>query len=203
MIQQNEFVCRLCNSKIFKDVLCLPRVSRNTLNMLEEPQFKYEAAPISIQVLECKNCGLVQTVQVLDDEHYTDSFWSASHIKQMANHQKQQATNFVIKYGLQGKRIIDIGCGDGNYLDFIRQAGALAFGVEPAIKEAAIAAKEHNLTVFTCFVNRHFPAPQGPYDAFVARQVLEHIPDINDFLQGVRQSLTLNRSISGFESTFI
>jgi len=31
--------------------------------------------------------------------------------------------------------------------------------------------------------------PDAPYDAFVTRQVLEHVPDPNDFLQGIRQSL--------------
>ncbi|WP_163540404.1 methyltransferase domain-containing protein, partial [Klebsiella pneumoniae] len=29
----------------------------------------------------------------------------------------------------------------------------------------------------------------GPFDGFVTRQVLEHVPDINDFLIGIRRNL--------------
>lgn len=82
--------------------------------------------------------------------------------------------------------MIDIECGDDNYLEFIREAGALAFGVEPALAPATIAIEERKLTVFTGYVTRKEPIPNGPYDAFVTRQVLEHIPDINDFFQGIR-----------------
>lgn len=203
----SEYTCRLCQAKEFNDVLCLPRVPRNVTNMLEESQCSNEPEPISIRVLKCCDCGLVQTAQVLADEFYVDSFWTASHIKQMVSHQKQQATNFIINYNLQGKRVVDVGCGDGNYLDLIRQAGALAFGVEPALAEAEVAIKEHNLTVFTNYVTRNLPVPYSPYDAFVTRQVLEHIPDINDFLQGIRESLTLDGigliEVPNFEQTLV
>lgn len=184
-------ICRLCKQTDISEVLHLATVPRNVLNMLEVSQLPlYGTKSVSISVLQCNGCGLVQTAQVLEDDHYTDSFWSASHIKQMVSHQKQQAIKFIDNYRLKGKRVVDIGCGDGNYLDFIRQAGALAFGVEPALAEAKIATNVHNHIVFTSYVGKDFPVPEAPYNAFVARQVLEHIPDINDFLQGIRKSLT-------------
>jgi hypothetical protein len=40
------------------------------------------------------------------------------------------------------------------------------------------------------YVVRGKPLPGAPFDAFVTRQVLEHVSDPNDFLQGIRDNLT-------------
>lgn len=101
MNQANEPICRLCHSKIIKNILHLPTVPRNVLSMHDDHNSELSKdSAISIRVLECQDCGLVQISQVLEDYHYVDSFWSASHIKQMVSHQKQQAEQFVFRCGL-------------------------------------------------------------------------------------------------------
>jgi hypothetical protein len=93
---QQPNICRLCKSTILSEVLHLATVPRNVLNMLDVSQLSlYGTSSVSISVLQCNCCGLVQTAQVLEDDHYTDFFWSASHIKQMVSHQKQQAIKFI------------------------------------------------------------------------------------------------------------
>jgi 2-polyprenyl-3-methyl-5-hydroxy-6-metoxy-1,4-benzoquinol methylase len=184
--------CRLCHSTDTQCFLTLDSVPHDVLRMLKESEIATNQA-ITLRAYLCNCCGLVQLPQNLDDEHYDDSYWSGSHIRAMVAHQSSQAETFVKKFKLQGKRVVDIGCGDGNYLEYIRSAGAIPFGVEPARSPAAIAQAKIGInSIHIAYVTGETPVPDGPYDAFTTRQVLEHIPDLNDFLIGIRRSLTAN-----------
>ena len=122
----------------------------------------------------------------MDDEYYEDSYWSASHIKSMVNHQKNQADSFVKEYELENKKVIDIGCGDGNYLEYIQASGAISYGVGPAKSTAAIAIDKMGLDkIHVGYETRDELIPGSPYDAFVSRQVLERTPDLNDFCKAL------------------
>ena len=85
--------------------------------------------------------------------------------------------------------MIEVGCGDGNYLGILRELGVDATGIEPSarFRDVALEAGHH---VLHGYVTAGEPVPGGPYDAFVTREVFEHVPDPNDFLQGIRRSLT-------------
>jgi 2-polyprenyl-3-methyl-5-hydroxy-6-metoxy-1,4-benzoquinol methylase len=181
--------CRLCYSTDTHCFLSLPSVPFDVLRMVHDKETSKDQS-ITLHVFECAVCSLVQLSQNLSDQHYDDSYWSGSHIKSMVSHQKSQAELFVKKYSLQGKKVVDIGCGDGNYLEYIRDAGAIPFGVEPARAPAMIARRKVGANrIHLGYVTSENTIPDGPYNAFVTRQVLEHIPALNDFLQGIKLSL--------------
>jgi SAM-dependent methyltransferase len=107
----------------------------------------------------------------------------------MQRYQREQAANFVGRFGLRGRRVVEVGCGDGNYLDYLRAAGAEVTGSEPSERFRALA-EARGFTVHAGYVHRTAPVPGGPYDGFATRQVLEHVPDPRAFLLGIRASLT-------------
>jgi SAM-dependent methyltransferase len=146
-------------------------------------------APISLEVYGCEVCGHVQLLVDPDGSYYDDYVMTVSHSPLMREFQRRQARAFVERFALAGRRVIEVGCGDGHYLGVLHELGVDAVGLEPSapFREMALSAGHE---VLDGYVTRATPVPGGPYDAFAAREVLEHIPDPNDFLQGIRRSLT-------------
>jgi len=139
-------------------------------------------------VLQCAKCGFVQIEPLLDDEYYEDYLMGAPHSAQMQAYQQRQALEFVRNFNLVGKTVKEIGSGDGCYLGHLRSAGCNATGIEPSAKSRAIAlAAGHRVEEGYVTAGRLLEA--APYDAFVTRQVLEHVPDIHGFLTGIRRNL--------------
>lgn len=144
--------------------------------------------PVSLTVAECRDCRFVQLLEIIDPGYYTDYLMTVSHSKQMCAYQRQQAIDFVQRHQLKGRRVIEVGCGDGNYLDYLRDAGATVAGIEPSSRFRELA-ESRGHTCHAGYVTRQSPVPEGPYDGFATRQVLEHVPDPQDFLGGIRRSL--------------
>jgi SAM-dependent methyltransferase len=144
--------------------------------------------PIKLTVYCCNRCGFVQIQPILGEEYYDDYMMVASHSKQMQEYQGRQAAEFVARFQLAGKSVKEIGCGDGSYLDHLKRAGAVALGIEPSQRTRDIALTKGH-AVEAGYVSAARLLEDGPYDAFVTRQVLEHVPDIHDFLMGIRLNL--------------
>ena len=143
---------------------------------------------IRLDVHRCDGCGFIQLSQELHATFYDEYVMTVSHAATMQTFQSQQARTFVERFALANRRVVEVGCGDGNYLDYLRAAGALVTGNEPSTPFRALASKRgHN--VLGGYIGEATPAPGGPYDAFVTRQVLEHVPDPRDFLTGIAASL--------------
>jgi SAM-dependent methyltransferase len=180
--------CRLCRAEDLRPVLTLERAPRDVSHLLTPEQAATDA-PIQLEVFRCDACGHVQLARDPEPAYYEDYLMTVSHSPQMRAFQRSQAEAFVSRFDLAGSRVIEVGCGDGNYLGILRSLGVDATGIEPSarFREVAMAAGHD---VLLGYVTADAPAPGGPYDAFVTREVFEHVPGPNDFLQGVRRSLT-------------
>jgi len=179
--------CRLCNSTDLKLFLEVQKTAGNISRMLKKEELGLVKAT-DLKVYKCCQCGFTQLNKTLADDFYDEYLMGTSFSPQMDDYQMSQASNFINRYHLQGKSIIEVGCGDGGYLEKLNQAGAKAVGIEPSKKFRDEALKK-NLKVYLGYVSKQNPIPNGEYDAFVTRQVLEHVPEIHDFLQGIKKSI--------------
>jgi SAM-dependent methyltransferase len=167
--------------------LAIANAPRN-IQRLFRPMDLHLDRPIDLCVLACARCGFVQIEPLLDDAYYDDYLMTTTHSRQMQEYQRRQAHDFVQQHALVGKSIKEMGCGDGSYLDHLRDAGALPCGIEPSARFRELAlARGH--AVENGYVTATRRLSDGPYDAFVTRQVLEHVPDIHAFLTGIRLNL--------------
>jgi SAM-dependent methyltransferase len=84
--------------------------------------------------------------------------------------------------------VLEAGCGDGNFCNHLKEAGARPFGIEPSrrFRELAIS---RGFDVEEGYLTAGRKLSAGPFDAFATRQVLEHVPDIHDFLGGIRHNV--------------
>ncbi len=89
---------------------------------------------------------------------------------------------------LEGRRLLDLGCGQGTFLDVARAAGLRTAGVEVAERAAdATEAKGHR--VFRGSVEDPFCAPEERFDIITMWDILEHLRRPRAALQNAYERL--------------
>jgi 2-polyprenyl-3-methyl-5-hydroxy-6-metoxy-1,4-benzoquinol methylase len=89
---------------------------------------------------------------------------------------------------LQGEsgKLLDVGCGNGNFLRHAQARGWRAVGVEPDL-EAAKIAESHGCSVFRTAIEDF--SPGTAYDAVTIWHVLEHLDDARSLLSRLAAAL--------------
>ena len=144
---------------------------------------------IDLNIGICENCGLIQLYNE-PVAYYKDVIRAAAVSEEMREFRIRYFADFINKYSLSGKKIIEIGAGNGEFMSFMRAAGGNVFGVEHC-HEAVVNAKSLGYIVEEGYPEGDsFRLDNGPFDAFYIMNFLEHIPDPNDFLQAISNNLT-------------
>lgn len=86
------------------------------------------------------------------------------------------------------RRIFEIGCGDGNFLAYLRGHGWRVHGSEYHPDTAAMVRRRHGIDLFVGDVANAVPAG-APFDVVAAYHVLEHVYQPAEWLAAVRRML--------------
>lgn len=174
-------------------------------NFIEKPLLRYEDMPavaqnfptsadlkedrgVNLEVVQCSSCGLVQ-LNTEPVPYYRDVIRAAAFSPEMGEFRQAQFLEFVNKYRLLNKKIIEIGCGRGEYLSLMKKTGALVFGIEH-LNSSVQECHKNDLQVSEAYIeDADYKIPYGPFDAFFILNFLEHIPNINSFLKGIAGNL--------------
>lgn len=99
------------------------------------------------------------------------------------------AESLVERYGLQGKRIIEIGCGKGEFLTMLCELGANSgIGFDPAVDPERTRAPAKGEAKFVQdFYSEKYADQQG--DFVCCKMTLEHIAPTADFMGTVRRAV--------------
>lgn len=180
--------CRLCHQSALSTSITLSRVPRNVQRLFKPEEIHLDSA-VELSVQTCNRCGFVQITHLLESTYYDDYLMGTLHTPQAHEYQQRLARDFVAQHNLVGKHIYEIGCGHGSYLVHLADAGARVSGIEPSDSARALA-QSHGFNVDSGYIHADRVLDGGPFDAFVTRQVLEHVPDIHSFLHGIYRNLT-------------
>jgi SAM-dependent methyltransferase len=180
--------CRICGRPFFPEPLFqfagMPAVAQNF------PKAEDAAADrgSDFDVVQCSGCGVVQ-LTCGPVAYYRDVIRAAAVSQEMADHRRRQFAEFVRAHSLRGRPVIEIGCGNGEYLRWLADSGAAAHGLEH--NEAAVeACRRQGLSVQKGFVeSANTRLAGGPFDGFLMLSCLEHLPDVNGVLAGIRANL--------------
>jgi SAM-dependent methyltransferase len=182
--------CRFCGTSLkrtFVDLGCSPIANefiRTEALTKMEPFY-----PLRAYV--CEKCLLVQippeqTPQNLFNAQYPYfSSFSDSWLK----HAHKYATMAAKRFNLDAAhRVVEVASNDGYLLQYFKEAGIPVLGIEPAqnCAEAAIAKGIPTEIRFFGNLTARALAADYPADLMVANNVLAHVPDINDFVEGFR-----------------
>lgn len=179
--------CRLCAAPALETAFSLPAMPRWNHRLLKPAELAGDR-PVDITVRRCACCGFVSTAMNLDDDYYDEYLNVPSLSAQARQFQAAQASAFVERFALAGRQVLEVGCGDGFFLQSLADAGARVHGIEPSAGQRRVA-EGRGLSVEGGVLSQQRILAAGPFDAFVTRQVLEHVDDIRDFLQTVRANL--------------
>ena len=94
--------------------------------------------------------------------------------------------SIVNKY-CNGKVLLDIGCGTGEFLDYCRKMNFITIGIEPNDKARNFAVTDLGLTIFDeSHLDEFFP---GTFDVITMWHVLEHVHKLSERLQQIQELL--------------
>jgi 2-polyprenyl-3-methyl-5-hydroxy-6-metoxy-1,4-benzoquinol methylase len=123
--------------------------------------------------------------QIFSDYAYFSSY-SASWLK----HAKAYTDKMVEKCGLnQHTQVIEIASNDGYLLQYFVEKGIPVLGIEPAVNIAKVAIKKGIPTINKFFgveTAKELIKQGQKADLLVGNNVLAHVPDLNDFIAGMK-----------------
>lgn len=188
-MKQNK--CKVCQSGLFNEPVIKLGNMPSCAQYLPDKRAVKKDRGIDLNVMQCPGCGLVQ----LDSKpvpYYKEVIRASAVSKEMTDFRAKQFGGFVKKYSLKGKKVIEIGCGRGEYLSIIKKTGAKAYGIEQSDK-AVKACKKNGLNVIRGFVEDPYKKiKDAPYDAFFMLNILEHLPCPVLSLKGIYNNLRKN-----------
>lgn len=89
---------------------------------------------------------------------------------------------------LRGRKLLDVGCAHGWFLEAASRRGCVVSGIEPDTGMHAFAV-DRGHTVLKGFFPDALPAGVGGYDVITFNDVFEHLPDVNTGLAACRERL--------------
>lgn len=190
MSATNHPQCRFCKSNLehtFVDLgaspLCQSFLSAEQLNHME-PFY-----PLNVYV--CGKCFLVQLQEYVAPQNiFSDYLYFASFSDTWLAHVKAYAGQMVERFSITEKSlVIEIASNDGYLLQYFVEKKVPVLGIEPAANVAAVAIQKGIPSLVTFFGSataRELVASDKQADLLLGNNVLAHVPDINDFVSGMK-----------------
>ena len=181
--------CRVCNHKFFKEPLLRYENMPKAAQYLPDTGSLESDEGVGLEVCQCSGCGLVQ---LSNDPvpYYKEVIRAVTFSEEMKGFRMKQFDSFIQKYFLKGKKVIEIGCGRGEYLSIMKQFGVDAYGLEYS-EESVKQCEKSSLKVLKGFIESNTDRlDYAPFDAFFILNFLEHLPEPNSTLRGIYNNLT-------------
>ncbi len=181
--------CLVCGEALFSEPLMeLENMPASAQDIPDMEEISSDAG-ITLRLCQCRGCGLVQ-LDCGPVSYFRDVIRSGGLSTTMVSLRRRQYSALVEKYRLKNRKIIEVGCGQGEFLSILKEFPVRAFGIEHK-RELVFKAKNRGLSVAEGFVEDGAARiPGGPFDAFLSFNFLEHQPDPNGMLQGISSNLS-------------
>lgn len=183
--------CRFCKTElnhVFVDLINSPASnSFLTKEQLNEPETYFP-----LKVYTCHNCFLVQ----VDEYKKSDAIFSSDYVyfssysTSWLAHAKKYTEMMTERFGYNDNSLImEIASNDGYLLQYFVQKNIPVLGIEPTANTAA-AAKEKGvdsvIDFFGVRLAKELASQNKKADLLLGNNVLAHVPDIVDFVGGMK-----------------
>ncbi len=146
--------------------------------------------PLHVRI--CDDCLLVQLPPYVPaEEIFTDDYaYFSSYSDSWVEHARTYTDAMRTRLGLSSESlVVELASNDGYLLQHFVAAGVPALGIDPAANVAEAAAARGVETLVDFFgapVAKRLASDGLRADLIVANNVLAHVPDVNDFVGGMR-----------------
>ncbi|KAB7610080.1 class I SAM-dependent methyltransferase [Amylibacter sp. SFDW26] len=189
--------CRHCKAELELEFLDLGNAPPSNAYLKPEDLRKPETT-YPLRILTCTECWLVQTEDYTDaDDLFREDYaYFSSTSKGWLKHAAEYCEMITKRLGLtKDSFVVELASNDGYLLKNFVAAGIPCLGVEPT-KSTAEAARALGVPVRQEFFGEAFGAEMAATgekaDLVLGNNVYAHVPDINDFTQGVAAILKPN-----------
>lgn len=182
--------CRFCGTGlqyIFVDLgmspLCESYLTADQLNQME-PFY-----PLHVYV--CEKCFLVQLEEYVSPDHiFRDYAYFSSYSDSWLAHAKAYTDLVTQRFNLnEHSHVVELASNDGYLLQYFAEKGIPVLGIEPAANVAAVALDKGISSVVEFFnqqLARELASKGKRADLIIGNNVLAQVPDINDFVGGIK-----------------
>jgi len=192
-VRARSFACRFCGAPLattFVDLgvspLCESFIGPGQLAEME-PFY-----PLHAYV--CNQCFLVQLQEfVTPGEIFTEYAYFSSYSTSWVEHARRYTEMMIGRFSLGAtSKVMEIASNDGYLLQHFIARGVPVLGIEPAANVAKVAIEKGVPTIVRFFGRKtaaEIAAEHGRPDVLLGNNVLAHVPDINDFVAGMKALL--------------
>ncbi len=185
-----KLICRFCRENLahtFVDLgmspLCESFLTSDQLNDME-PFY-----PLHVYV--CHSCFLVQLQEYVRPEHiFSEYAYFSSYSDSWLQHAGSYTDMVVERFKIGSQsRVVELASNDGYLLQYFIRKGIPVLGIEPAGNVAQAAMQKGIPTVVKFFgasTAQELAAERGKADLLIGNNVLAHVPDLNDFVAGMK-----------------
>jgi 2-polyprenyl-3-methyl-5-hydroxy-6-metoxy-1,4-benzoquinol methylase len=185
-----QAVCRFCGTRLrhtFVDLGMSPLAE----SWLKPSQLNQMERFYPLHVYVCERCFLVQLEEFESPDHiFTEYAYFSSYSETWLQHAKSFVDMTIERFGLNGQsQVVEIASNDGYLLRNFIGTGTKVLGIEPAANVAKVAIERGIPTLVKFFgeeTARQLVSERTQADLIVGNNVLPHVPNLNDFVKGMK-----------------
>ena len=183
--------CRFCHSELNHTFVNLGMSPlSNSYIPLKDADRGQMTYPLHARV--CDKCFLVQLEEFESPSNiFSDYAYFSSYSSSWLTHAKNYVDFMTLNYPINERsQVIEIASNDGYLLQYFREKNIPVLGIEPAKNVAEVARRERQIPTLSEFFGTDLAEKlRGggtAADLLIGNNVLAHVPDINDFVEGLK-----------------
>ena len=186
--------CRFCAAPL-GTTFCDLGMSPLSNAFLKPEQLGQRESFYPLHAWVCERCFLVQLEQFEPPERiFTGEYaYFSSYSESWLEHSRAYVEAMIARFGFGPKHLaVEIASNDGYLLQYFVKRGVPVLGIEPAANCAQAAENKGVPSVVKFFGTRtaeELVASGKRADLLLGNNVLAHVPDLNDFVQGMKRLL--------------
>ncbi len=166
-------------------------------SQLNEPEVHY---PLKLYVSERTFLVQIDEYKKADEIFSEDYVYFSSFSTSWLAHAKNYVEKMISRFGFnQASQVIELASNDGYLLQYFKEKNVPVLGIEPTLSTAKVAREKgiESLTEFfgVALANK-LVAQNRKADLLLGNNVLAHVPDLNDFVGGMKIALKLQGVIT-------
>ncbi len=182
--------CRFCEAPLTRTFVNLG-MSPLANHYLRAEELNEMEAFFPLHVYLCEHCYLVQLQEYeAPDRIFSDYAYFSSFSQSWLEHGRALAQDMVARLALGPQHeVTEIASNDGYLLQYFKENGVKVMGIEPAANIALVAQQKGIPTIpkfFGVQTAKEVVAAGHRPDLLIAINVMPHVPNLNDFVQGLK-----------------
>jgi len=183
--------CRYCNNNLTHEFVDLG-FSPPSNSFLKPEQLNEPETFFPLRTLVCEKCFLVQIDELKkhNDIFNNDYAYFSSYSTSWLAHAKAYTQLMIERFGFNSQsQVIEIASNDGYLLQYFKEKGVAVLGIEPTANTASVAIEKGIKSIIDFFGVRlatELSSKELQADLLLGNNVLAHVPDINDFVGGMK-----------------